>query len=1660
MSNVQVVEISNSQVSLLELITAGPQGPSGVSLEQVEGLIDAAVTDLTGVTDILHARLDDFRDSNRVYVSPNGNDTNNGTSLGEPLRTLAAAAASAMPGDLVVIGPGTYIEHVLPIRWKRDVGLFCSGLRNTKVKPWPGQEMKGFFKVDSGFWCWGLEFAGHQADSLTGQQSWAISFNELADNRSLGSVGLGAYILKSPYIQNCSSVTAELDSGTAGSVSVGDTGGGILVDGRMCAANSPIRSMVVDSYTQVNLGGPGCLVTNDGYAQLVSFFGTFCEYHVKAFSGGQVNLSGGGTSDFGVYGLIASGYSPKSVFTGLVRDTVFGGLRLERSVSFSQATNKFTAVNHTLLANDLVTFNLTQGSLPLPLTVNTPYFVRADGLTTDTFSISAVKGGPAISLTETTGTYFVVRQGATQVDVVDFTPNRLGRQIKYPSTGSLGSSGQPVLITAVSSSTFTVTLNTSTIKHEYVGGGVLTVNNVDYNILSAVYNNVTGLTTISALGYTPVTGVEATLRELSFICNSSSRPNSGQLIFPQLVFPRNAVTGVAEAKTFNCTKTGANTLTYLEASAATGPDHEYVSGGVVSSSGVNYEVTNASYNKGTGLVTINTATPLPSSIGSTFSATVRDLVFICPTSAYEVTSSVPINLEGNTVPNDSPNRAGYRVFFTSRVNGGLKNTLLPRQVLDFRQRSQITAPGHTFEYVGAGTNYNALPSNGGVPVPANKINESNNGRIYSSNTDELGNFAVGTQFFVDGTTGAVTINADQFNLSGLNFIGPFSRNGGISSVGEQLKEISNNTNLIASTGAPDGNTAPTQFAVKTYTDNRYLADLTVSGFQPISVSDTSVRDSSGYWTRTRNISLTLNAPNGLAQLDSGGLIPAAILPTVTEVEAQAGISAERRVYTAQRVFQSIAAWWLANTSAIGRALSTAVNSASARNTLGLGTAAITDATAYATASQGSLASSAVQPSTLASSLTTKADLVGGVVPRTQLPILGTAAPLDIPVSGNAASNQVVVGTDTRLTDSREWFSPTVSLVDAQAGVSTTRAAFTPQRVFQSIAAWWLVNTGATGRAVTLASTPVQGRAALELGSAALAATGDFATPSALTAGLAGKADLVSGVIPTSQIPSIAVVDFLGRVADQAAMLNLRGQSGDWCIRSDLFTEWVIVSGDGSVIGNWVERPTGISPVNSVNGQKGSIVLGTGDIGESSGNLYLTEARVRNTLLTGYTNSFGAITASDSVLTAIQKLAGNISVAGTGSVTSVSLSLPNLFAVSGSPVTTSGTLTATLAGQLPNTILAGPSTGGSSTPTFRTIVPADLPVATTSDAGSMSSADKIKLNAISGTNTGDQTITLTGEVTGFGTGSFATTLTNSAVIGKVLTGYSSAAGTITATDTILQAIQKLNGNDANFLTTTTAATTYQPLTVNLTALAGNGVAYYLNRANHTGTQAATSITGLSTVATSGAYRDLSGLPTLGTLASQNGTFSGTSSGTNTGDQDLSGKANTGAVTSSGLTMTSGRLLGRSTAGTGSLEELTPLGLTVSGSNLTTLSDLIIPVTDEISTITASTSVAKVTIPYWPRATVLTDLLVWAVGTAPTGASMQFDWKVGGTSIYSTLPTISAGSTNSTSSAGTYSTAFTSGGSTIALGSKVEIYVTQVGTGGGVCLKAMVPTRRGA
>lgn len=64
--------------------------------------------------------------------------------------------------------------------------------------------------------------------------------------------------------------------------------------------------------------------------------------------------------------------------------------------------------------------------------------------------------------------------------------------------------------------------------------------------------------------------------------------------------------------------------------------------------------------------------------------------------------------------------------------------------------------------------------------------------------------------------------------------------------------------------------------------------------------------------------------------------------------------------------------------------------------------------------------------------------------------------------------------------------------------------------------------------------------------------------------------------------------------------------------------------------------------------------------------------------------------------------------GTGTVTEVAVTLPSIFSVTGSPVTVSGTIAATLANQSANTVFAGPVTGASASPTFRALVGNDIP----------------------------------------------------------------------------------------------------------------------------------------------------------------------------------------------------------------------------------------------------------------------------------------------------------------------------------------------------------------
>lgn len=262
-----------------------------------------------------------------IYVdATNGNDADDGHRIINPKKTIKAAVTAAAAGDIIKVAPGVY-QEILPIDITvTNLSIVGEAQRSCFIHPTVATEQQSMFRCNSGTYIDGFTFAGLKASGTRGghyvdtdatyglptNQGWVASFYP------------GCTITKSPYVNNCtnfadsgidnSSFNPNNHGGTGGDTTSAPTGGGILVDGSVPNVNSPLRSFVINEFTQINLDGPGLLVCNNGYVQAVSFFGIFCHYHAKALSGGQINMEVG-TTNFGRYGLIADGKSSTAIFT-------------------------------------------------------------------------------------------------------------------------------------------------------------------------------------------------------------------------------------------------------------------------------------------------------------------------------------------------------------------------------------------------------------------------------------------------------------------------------------------------------------------------------------------------------------------------------------------------------------------------------------------------------------------------------------------------------------------------------------------------------------------------------------------------------------------------------------------------------------------------------------------------------------------------------------------------------------------------------------------------------------------------------------------------------------------------------------------------------------------------------------------------------------------------------------------------------------------------------------------------------------------------------------------------------------------------------------------------------------------------------------------------
>ena len=167
--------------------------------------------------------------------------------------------------------------------------------------------------------------------------------------------------------------------------------------------------------------------------------------------------------------------------------------------------------------------------------------------------------------------------------------------------------------------------------------------------------------------------------------------------------------------------------------------------------------------------------------------------------------------------------------------------------LHFHRPSIINSSSHTWEYSGSGVDYNALPQNGGKTVTSSQQVQELGGRVYSSGTNELGDFLIGDFITAYNRTGNIIFN-NTVTIGTLDSI-RLSLSGGV-----QIEEFSTDIGLGDNElGGPADKRVSTQLAIRTFLSNR------LGSFIDKNVSTNAV-------------------PNSVVQLNSIGQINADLIP--------------------------------------------------------------------------------------------------------------------------------------------------------------------------------------------------------------------------------------------------------------------------------------------------------------------------------------------------------------------------------------------------------------------------------------------------------------------------------------------------------------------------------------------------------------------------------------------------------------------------------------------------------------------------------------------------------------------------------------------------------------------------------------------------------------
>ena len=699
--------------------------------------------------------------TNILYVTKDGLDTNTGLKLGDAKRTIGAALTTATAGTVIKVSAGSYVENN-PLTLPNQVSIVGDSLREVSVTP---QNQGNLFQIGNGNYIAEMSFTGA---ANTGA---IFSFDPVTPR----------YIDQSPYIQNCTNFIAD---------SIG-----MKIDGNL--ALGPLKSMVLDSYTQYNQNGIGVSITNEGYAQLVSLFTICPDTAVYVGTGAACDLTNSNAS-FGNYGLVADGVGYKK-FTGIIT-----------SPSSANSDTFVVSVPTPTLSISTATYNNTTGILRVETTQ--PHNFAVGAAVTIAGLGFTCPSGPGV-LTYPSGNYGYVFETKTVAP---------GRYVD--SYNLIQANRQEILNAAYAeiAAQYPSFVNPDPDKCKRDIGYIIDAVSLDVrdytnqNIIEATRSYFTGSGAPLSNG---LVGEEAqsvvafnrardymklaitnqlTVKDLSIapdpLTGSNTNPASCADVQSTIDTLTSIITTAITNGNLNALPNPSTPSTVFTANVGTSTlPHTYVGGGTVKLNAIRpFDGQVVFFNRlyytvgkvvvgsaGTGYLTTPTITitdpgtdwgVTAQAVAEINNGSVTNLELVSSGRGYssipKITISSPdvgINTATATaviiptyysIISSTPISAG---ICTITVNENVPYAVGVSTVVPFYKQSRVLASGHSFEYIGSGTTItSALPAAGGVPIQDNEVDMRNGGLVVYTSTDQAGNFRIGEGVTINQTTGTIS----------------------------------------------------------------------------------------------------------------------------------------------------------------------------------------------------------------------------------------------------------------------------------------------------------------------------------------------------------------------------------------------------------------------------------------------------------------------------------------------------------------------------------------------------------------------------------------------------------------------------------------------------------------------------------------------------------------------------------------------------------------------------------------------------------------------------------------------------------------------------------------------------------------------------------------